>query len=259
MVGRKKTNQKQLGNHQKCWLWGRHAVLESLRGGRWLPLEVHVDPYALELSNQQEIEALATSQQLPVLTSTSERMTQLCGSKEHQGLMAKMPEYEYASLDSLINGLKTYPLVLILDRIQDPYNFGSILRSAEQFAVDGIVVCDKSQASVSSHVARSSSGAINYLNIAQVASLAEAVVRLQAKGLRILAASEKGSQTISAENLTIPIAIIIGNEGEGIDSELLYACDQLVTIPHVGRVDSLNAAVATGVICYEATRQRHFT
>lgn len=260
MVGKRKRGSL-LTSHQKCWLWGRHAVLETLRAGKWRPLELYVDRQAVEPAILSELAKSARDQSFSLIASTSSRMTQLCGSREHQGVMAKMPPYPYASFDLLVNRLGAESFLLVLDGIQDPFNFGAILRSADLLRADGVVVPTQRQSPVTSHVARSSAGAVGYLDIAEVDSLPAAFGRLRERGLLLIAASEKtprDSGTVPPWDcdLTRGLALVIGNEGSGISDELLAACDERICIPQGGHVGSLNAAVAAGILCYEIRRQR---
>ena len=173
MVGRKKKirrSKTSLGNHQRGWLWGKHAVLETLRARRWIPFEVHVCPALVDGQTLDEVQSLCRRSQIELKMLEQDDLQRVVNARDHQGLAARMPEFPYTTLDGLIEHLPKRPFLLILDRIQDPFNFGSILRSADLFAVDGIIISNREQANVSSHVARSSVGAVNYLNICQVES-----------------------------------------------------------------------------------------
>ena len=167
-----------------------------------------------------------------------------------------MPEFPLTTLDVFLETLPANPFILLLDRIQDPYNFGSILRSADLFGVSGVVIGKHEQAGVSSHVARSSVGAVNYLEIVQVESISVAAQQLVDQQIQLIAASEKGEHAPSEVELTCGLAIVIGNEGAGIGQTLADLCAIHCAIPQVGHVDSLNAAVAAGILCYETHRQR---
>lgn len=253
---RRKAGKALLGNHQRCWLWGRHAVMETLRAGRWLPLEVAVDSHQVAEEIQKELRELCALHRVELTVSTASEMQKYCGTGEHQGLMAKMPPYPYVDIKAVLQRLSPESAVLVLAGIQDPFNFGSILRSADLFGIDAVIVPISGQAPVSSHVARSSVGAVNFLKIAQVDNLQETCRELAAFGLQMIAATERGTQRPDAVDLTQGFALVIGNEGAGIPESLLHLCGTHVCIPIGGHVDSLNAAVATGILCYEATRQR---
>jgi 23S rRNA (guanosine2251-2'-O)-methyltransferase len=259
LVGRKKRRGKTgllSGNHQKCWLWGRHAVLETLRARRWRPLELYWAPEQIPTSAQAEIRQLAAELQLPFLPSTSEALLRLCGARDHQGLLAKMPPFPYTDPAELAAALPEPCTVLILCGLQDPFNFGSILRSADLFSIHAVVVPTTGQVDVTPHVVRSSVGAVNYLPLTQVDDLADYCRQLKRRGIRLLAASEQGTASPSETDLTGSLALLIGNEGTGIPPELLAHCDAQLRIPQQGHVGSLNAAVAAGILCYEVQRQR---
>lgn len=258
MVGKRSKRRRNglLGNHQRCWLWGRHAVLETLRAGCWLPVQVRIGPEQLTPAVRSEVRQLAQSRQVPLVEVADEELDQLAGRQEHQGLMARMPEFPYADFSKTLAALPQNPFVLVLDRIQDPFNFGAILRSAEILGVAAVFVASREQAAVSSHVVRSSAGAVNFLPIVQTESLLSVLEELRRRGLQTACASEKGNSAPDSVNLTGPTALLIGNEGSGPAEELINACDVQLSIPQSGHVGSLNAAVAAGILCYEIARQR---
>ncbi|MDA7503970.1 23S rRNA (guanosine(2251)-2'-O)-methyltransferase RlmB [bacterium] len=260
MVGRKRKNSRKkptLGNHQRSWIWGQHAVLEMLRAGRWQPLSVVICEELLDAALFAEAMSLLKLNSIEYrLADDAAEIENLIHARDHQGMAANMTEFPTVALDELMEGLPENPFLLLLDRVQDPFNFGSILRSADLFGVNGIIIGESEQVGVTSHVARSSVGAVNYLNIATVASLPETVQTLLEKSYQIVAATEKGTSSPSQIDLQKPVAIVIGNEGKGIQHELLALCNQRCAIPQVGHIDSLNAAVAAGILCYEVHRQR---
>lgn len=230
--------------------------METLRAGRWLPLEVVVDTIQIAPGVEEELRELCSLHQVRLTLSTAPEMQRFSGTGEHQGLMAKMPSYPYVDSSQLFDDLTQNSAVLVLAGIQDPFNFGSILRSADLFDIDAVIVPVSGQAPVSSHVVRSSVGAVNFLKIAQVESLEEACQSLTARGLQLIAATERGTHRPDEVDLTQGLALVIGNEGTGIPESLLSLCGIEMRIPIGGHVDSLNAAVATGILCYELTRQR---
>jgi len=259
VVGKKKRQSRAvplLGSHQKCWIWGKHVVLEILRAGRWQPWEVHLDRTLLEPETLAELEQLLDRNSVPGSGLTGDQIARLCGARDHQGLIAKMPPFPYASEETALQLLHSRSAVLVLAGIQDPFNFGSILRSADLFGLEAIFVPRQGQAAVSAHVARSSAGAVNYLEIAAVDDLPATCRQLRRQGLQLLAATEKGTSAPAGIDLQRASAMIIGNEGTGIPQPLLSLCDHQVCIPLSGHVGSLNAAVAAGILCYELHRQR---
>lgn len=167
-----------------------------------------------------------------------------------------MGPFPFAVANELLANAPANPLYLLLDAIQDPYNFGAMLRSAGAFGVTGVFVGNRNQASVNSLVARSSVGVVNRVPIAQVEDLAALARELNRRQIRVVGASEKGTQTVTDGDYRDKTAIVVGNEGAGIGTELLACCDAVVRIPLAREVDSLNAAAATAVLLYEVGRQR---
>lgn len=257
---RQRKRTKLLGNHQKCWLWGRHTVMETLRAGRWPVLELHVS----ELLPKDDLDFVFDwaahsdrDEHVELIRAMPERLTQLCHSQEHQGFLAKMGEFPFDDVDDVVAATASRSLFAILDGLQDPHNFGAVIRSAHVLGVDALFVASQGQVDVTVQVARSSAGAVNHLPIAQADDLLTLAAQLRARGVRLFGASQTATQPLFECDLTGPTAIVIGNEGIGIQPELLAACDGLITIPQFGVVESLNAAVSAGILFYEAQRQRN--
>ena len=252
---RGKGKQRLLGSHQRCWIWGRNAVLETLTAGRWPIVELYLaDDLPTDL--QAKAHDLARPQGLTPVLDTTEGLTRRCHSAEHQGFLAKMTEFPYTAEDALWPRLSLRPLCALLDGIQDPHNFGAIVRSAEVLGVEAVFIGAAGQTGVTSLAVRSSAGAVNRVPIVQVAELEALAGRLKARGLLLVGASEKADVPLGAFDFKRPVALVIGNEGGGIRTGLIKQCDALVAIPQHGRIGSLNAAVAAAVCFYEAQRQR---
>ena len=252
---RRKASPKLLGNHQKCWLWGRHVVTETLRAARWPVIELHLSD-RLPDADRAFAEQWSRSCDAILTVEPFDRLTQLSHSREHQGFLAKMAAFPYDRVDAVLGIAKSRPLFAILDGMQDPHNFGAVIRSAQVLGVDALFVPTHGQVEVTAQVARSSAGAVNHLRIAQADDLVALVAQLQSRGIRVIGTSQRAVHPICESDLSGPIAVVIGNEGTGIRDELLSACDELVTIPQFGAVESLNAAVSAGILFYEAQRQR---
>lgn len=254
---KRRKKQELLGNHQRCWLWGKHLVSETLKAAKWpiheLRLGTGLEPEVLAI-----IQDAADDLGVPCFSESNEGLTRLCGSGEHQGYLAKMPPYPYDDRNTLEEEWPETPLYLMLDGIQDPYNFGAILRSAEVLGADAVLIGTRNQTGVTSQVARSSAGAVNYLNIIRHPDLLEVLIACKERGVKLLGASEKSSVPSYEVDCTSPLLILIGNEGTGIRPELLAICDERVAIPQSGHVGSLNAAVSAGILLYEIHRQRTF-
>jgi len=244
-----------MGNHQKCWLWGRHAVLELLRTDQWQPLELGIGAN-LPASVAEEVRAWAQLHNCPLGTWNEHEIEDRCRASDHQGLIARMPEFPYLAVDELLQTMPATAWCTLLDGIQDPFNFGAILRSAEVLGASAAFVGGEQQCGVTAQVVRSSVGAVLHLPLGMGNSVCEIAHSLQSNGFQLCAASEKAQQSPSEVDFRRPTCLVIGNEGRGISAPLLAMCDQTVAIPQTGKVGSLNAAVAAGILFYEAGRQR---
>lgn len=261
MVGKHskaKKNKPLLGNHQKCWIWGRNAVQETLSAGFW-PM------WELQLSDQLNAEEIAQAEQhanqlsIPVSITSNDALTQICRASDHQGMIAKMSPFPYSTAQEIIQKQTASPLYLILDRIQDPYNFGAMIRSAEVLGADGIFVGANEQCEVTSLVCRSSVGAVNRIPIAKAPDTIQVCHNLKKEGVCVVGTAMNAPQNLSEYDFQQPTAVIVGNEGSGINAALLNECSHLVRIPQQGKTESLNVAVSAGILLYEASRQRNLS
>lgn len=261
MVGRNRRTKKAsanaplMGNHQKCWLWGRHSVMELLRTDRWQPLELGIS-HALPEPLAEEVSQWATDHSCPIEVWSDQDIEARCRASDHQGLIARMPEFPYLSVDETIRRMPANSWCTLLDGIQDPFNFGAILRSAEVLGASAAFIGTEQQCGVTAQVVRSSVGAVLHLPLARGENVCDIARSLQANGVQLCAASEKATHSPSEIDLRRPTCLVIGNEGRGISASLLAMCDQMIAIPQTGHVGSLNAAVAAGILYYEAGRQR---
>lgn len=244
-----------MGNHNRQWIAGRHVVLETLRAGLWIPLELACvpDPNGVEIREARE---LARTLGVKLLDTTHVALTKLCRSDEHQGLALRLPEFPFTTIQNLLDGAGKPAAVLLLDRLHDSHNYGAILRSVEVFGCDGVVVGTRGQSPVNAQVLRSSAGAINHIPIARHDDLIEAARQLKQAGLSLIGTSPDARTPLHEADLSRPVTLVVGNEGDGISAPLAKECDTCVRIPQRGRTGSLNAAVSAGVICYELRRQR---
>lgn len=251
----KSPKSKPLGNHQTSWIWGRHLVQETLLAGTWPVLEL-VLADDLPASEVDVITPLANKADIPTERAARSSLVSRCRGEDHQGYAARMAEYPYADPSAVWRTNLRWPLAIALDRIQDPFNFGTMLRSAEIFDAQGIVIGTRDQVGVTSQVARSSVGAVNRLQIARVPELSAFLGMPRPEKFTIVAASEKASQLINDFDFCQPVLLVIGNEGSGISEEVAAHCQTAVRIPQQGTLNSLNAAAALAIICYEARRQQ---
>ena len=263
---RRRGKRELLGSHQRCWLWGRHLVTETLRAGRWPVLELllsdRLGPDELYQARQLASRPGAEPPTAPPQPATTLRivahdeLTRLGRTSEHQGYLTKMPAFPYDELEAVLARSPANPLYLLLDQLQDPYNFGAVLRSADGLGVDAVFVGTAGQSEVTSLAARASAGAVNHVPLARTEDLPSLVERLRAAGLVCAAAVHTADTDVSACDFRGPTLIVIGNEGSGIRPEILSRCNRQVRIPQFGHVSSLNAAVSTGILLYEVRRQR---
>ncbi|MBQ27962.1 MAG: 23S rRNA (guanosine(2251)-2'-O)-methyltransferase RlmB [Nitrospiraceae bacterium] len=247
-----------LGNHQKCWVWGRNVVLETLRVWNWPILELYCSDQ-LEPDEMEVVHVLAKQNDIAVHLEPGASLHKRCHSSEHQGYLAKMTAFPYAESLPLLTQIiesKKCPLLVICDAIQDPYNFGALIRSAEAFGVDGVFIGSTHQVGVTSLVARSSAGAVNHIPIARTEDLEEIINVAKRRGIQVLGTSASSGIPIFECDLKNPTALIIGNEGCGMRNSLCNHSDHLVRIPQHGEVSALNTAVSAGILFYEARRQQ---
>ena len=255
---RKKAKRKKLallGSHARSWVWGRNVVREALAAGRWRVLELLLAENlpAAELEEARSAALLAGVTPQIVGPGVLEQQAH---TAEHQGYLAKMGPYPYRTVDDVLSAAPAHPLFLILDSIQDPFNFGAMLRSAGAFGVNGVFIGTHRQVPVTSMVARSSAGVVNHVPIVQVAELTGLARTLRERGIRLIGATEKAETLLTECDLRKATAIVVGNEGTGISPELLACCEAQVRIPIEPVASSLNAAAAAAVFFFEAWRQR---
>jgi 23S rRNA (guanosine2251-2'-O)-methyltransferase len=237
-------------------LAGVNSIMEALRGQR----KVH-KIYIQEGRGGKKIEELVQQAQKKGIYCQyvdKQRLDGMYTSANHQGIVAQVDSYEYSSLDEILEQAALRgqdPFVLILDGIEDPQNLGSIIRTAECAGVHGIIIPQHSSAEVTAAVARASAGAIEHMLIARETNLVNCIKYLKTKGLWVVGASMEGSIEFFDAHIPSPTAIVIGGEGTGIRRLVSQNCDLLVKIPMLGRISSLNASVAAGLMIYEVLRQ----
>ena len=257
MDGRSSGGKSSTGagrNRPGQWIWGRRVVLETLRAGRWPIRDLWISE-RVEAEVADEVRRLSEELGVEVQPADAESIRARCRSDQHQGMLARLGEYPFRGLEKLLEGAGERPLWLLLDAVQDPHNLGAILRCAEILGVDGVVVSGD-HAPINGHVARSSAGAANHVLIARSENLVGLVMRLRRDGVAVLASSTRASESARSRDLLGPLALVVGNEGHGVARDVLEVCDGEIGIEQSGRTESLNVAVATGVLLYEVDRQR---
>ena len=240
------------------WIGGRRPVAEALAAER----PVHRLLVSTSARPSPELKALlATARQraVPVERIEGDRIRDLAGFDGHQGVLLEVDERRWSDLAEILARAAAHghdPLILILEHLQDPMNFGTLLRSAEAAGVDGAVFPSRGAAPLSAAAVKASAGASEHLLLARVESLGEAIRELQARGVRVVAADQEAPRTAWESDLQGPIAIVVGSEGSGVSGPTRRRCDLLVSFPMAGNIASLNAATAGALLLFEVVRQR---
>ena len=189
---------------------------------------------------------------------SKERQDQLSETHAHQGVIAQVAAYEYSTVEDILAKAEEKgepPFLILLDNVEDPHNLGAIIRTANLAGAHGVIIPKRRAVGLTSTVAKTSAGAINYTPVAKVTNLVRTMEELKQKGIWFVCA-DMGGESMYRMNLTGPIGLVIGNEGEGVSRLVREACDFTASIPMKGDIDSLNASVAAGVLAYEIVRQR---
>lgn len=242
--------------NDKDFIFGTRAVMEAIHAEREID-KILVDK---DLNNDliKELLALAKEARIVVVRVPDAKLNRIT-RKNHQGVVAHMSAIQYASLDNVIEECFSKgiaPMILVLDRITDVRNFGAIARTADCAGVHAIVIPEKGTAQINSDAVKTSAGALNHLPVCRVKNLYYTVKDLKKMGLAVVSVTEKTERVMYEADLTIPVALILGSEEDGISPELMGLSDEFVKIPLAGKIESLNVSVAAGVLVYEALRQR---
>lgn len=238
-------------------LYGRNPVLEALRASRparKLMLATGVAPE----DRLDEILALALERGIPVEESSRRRLDDVAHSEHHQGIAGYFHGRPPLSLEDILAASRPPQLLVVLDGIQDPQNLGAITRTADAVDADGIVLPRHRAAAVTPAAAKASAGATEHVPVATVTNLAHALEVMQAAGLWVVGLAADGETRYDRFDFTVPVALVVGAEGEGMRSLTRRHCDAVVSLPLAGRVSSLNAGAAAAVLLYEVARQRGF-
>ena len=234
---------------------GKNAIREAIEN------KVTINKIMVDKNFQgrkDEIIALATENKIKFEFVPKIVLDKKSKTAHHQGYIADAVDFSYSDIDEILNNAKNKneePFIVLLDGIEDPHNFGAIIRSCECAGVHGIIIPKNRACQVNETVIRTSTGAITNMPIAKVTNLKDAIDRLKDEGIWVFSA-EIGGENIYEKNLNLPIAVIIGSEGFGIKKSIQDKCDGVLTLPLKGKVNSLNASVACGVVIFEILRQR---
>lgn len=242
--------------YEEFTIEGRNAVLEAFRSGKTIDKLFVLD--GCQDGPVRSITREARKQDTIINYVAKARLDQLSESGKHQGVIAYAAAYTYAEVDDILEAAEAKgepPFIFLLDGIEDPHNLGAIIRTANQAGAHGVIIPKRRAAGLTSTVAKTSAGAINYTPVAKVTNLSATIEELKEKGLWFVCADMEGDLMYKV-NLKGPIGLVIGGEGDGVSRLVKEKCDMTAAIPMKGDIDSLNASVAAGVLAYEIVRQR---
>lgn len=242
--------------YEEFTIEGRNAVIEAFRAGK--PIDKLFLQDGCQDGTIQTILREAKKRDTIISFVAKERLDQMSDTKKHQGVIAYAAAYEYAEVGDMLALAKERgeaPFLILLDGIEDPHNLGAIIRTANQAGAHGVIIPKRRAVGLTATVAKTSAGALNYTPVAKVTNLVQTMEELKKEGLWFVCADMKG-EIMYKQNLTGPIGLVVGGEGEGVSRLVKEACDFRAAIPMKGQIDSLNASVAMGILAYEIVRQR---
>ena len=235
---------------------GRNAVMEAFRSGK--PVD---KLYVLDGCQDGAVRSIireARKHDTILNFVEKDRLNQLSETGKHQGVIASVAAYEYAEVEDMLKLAEEKgedPFLIILDNIEDPHNLGAIIRTANQAGAHGVIIPKRRAVGLTATVARTSAGALNYTPVAKVTNLVKTMEDLKKKGLWFVCADMDGDDYTKTDFDT-PCALVIGNEGKGIGALTAKKCDAILSLPMLGKINSLNASVAAGILMYEVVRSR---
>ena len=238
-------------------LVGRNAVTEALKSGRginklWIASGDREGSVA-------EIAALAKERGIVMQYVERAKIESFAGGHRHQGVLAYVAPVPYAELDDILKAAEAKgeaPFLVLLDELEDPHNLGALLRTADATGVHGILIPKRRSVSLNATVAKTSAGAVEYVPVARIGNIAQTLKKLKEKGFWVAGADMDGEKAYYEADLTGPLVLVVGSEGRGMSRLTKEACDFIVSMPMVGRINSLNASVAGSILMYESMRQR---
>ena len=237
---------------------GRNAVIEALKNDSRTIETLYIFNNKLE-GSINTIVGIAKEKKILIKEVDKRKLDGMCDGEAHQGVIAKVTPFKYSEVSDILDLAKERgeaPFIVILDEVEDPHNLGSIARTAELFGVHGIIIPKRRSASVTATVYKSSVGAIEHVKVAKVTNLNATIDALKEEGIWVYGADIRAEEYSYQVDYSGPCALIIGNEGRGISKLTVQKCDKLIKIPMVGKINSLNASVAGGIMMYEVLKGR---
>ncbi|MFM7574498.1 MAG: 23S rRNA (guanosine(2251)-2'-O)-methyltransferase RlmB [Snowella sp.] len=252
------TREESESEEDNDLIYGRHPVIAAMKSNRqlnriWITAKLHYDPRFHSLL----VEAKANGAIIDEVENL--RLNQLTQGANHQGVVAQVAPYTYKELEDLIQQAKaqrTDPVIIVLDSITDPHNLGAIIRTAEAFGAQGLVIPQRRAVGITSAVMKVAAGALEHFSVARVVNLSRCLETLKTEGFWIYGTAAGQGKSIHDLDLRGPVCLVIGSEGDGLSLLTQRHCDQLMEIPLAGKTPSLNASVAAGITLYEVYRQR---
>ena len=247
------TNNNSLNSNIIC---GRNSVLEAIRSGR--EIDRLLVAHGVSGGSVTAIIAKCSAKGILIKEVSPQKLDFLCGGANHQGVAVMFSAQEYSTTADILKTAEERgekPFIIICDEVEDPHNLGAIIRSAEASGVHGIIIPKRRSASLNATVAKSASGALEYMKVARVTNIASEIEFLKKQGVWVFGADMDGKPYTDFD-YDMPVALVIGNEGKGIGKLVARECDEIISLPMKGKINSLNASVAAGILMYEVVRKR---
>ncbi len=238
-------------------IYGRNAVMEAVRSGR--EIDRLLVAHGATGGSVSAIIAKCAARGILIKEVSPQKLDEYCAGANHQGVAVFFAAQEYSTVEEILETARARgedPFLLICDEIEDPHNLGALIRTAEACGVHGIIIPKRRSASLNATVAKSASGALEYMKVARVTNLVATIEQLKEQGVWVYGADMDG-ENYTDVNFSGPCALVVGNEGHGIGALVAKKCDVIVSLPMVGKINSLNASVAGGILLYEVLRGRN--
>ena len=235
---------------------GRNPVLEALRSGR--EIDRLFVAHGTGGGSVTAIIAKCRAKGILIKEISPQKLDYYCSGANHQGVAVMFASQEYATVDDMFALAETRgekPFLIICDEIEDPHNLGAIIRTAEATGVHGVIIPERRSASLNATVAKAACGALEYVPVARVTNIANTIDSLKERGMWVFGADMDGDDYTKTD-FDAPCALVIGNEGKGIGALTAKKCDAILSLPMLGKINSLNASVAAGILMYEVVRSR---
>ncbi len=236
-------------------LEGRNPITEALKADR----EIDKILYSGVDGSVKKILGMAKDKGIPTVKADRKRLDELSETGNHQGVIAYVSAHRYYSIEEILEYARSkgeQPFIVVLDEIEDPHNLGSIIRSAEGAGVHGIIIPKRHSVGLNSTVAKTSAGAIEYMRVAKVSNIASTIEKLKKDGIWFYATHQDATMGYDEADYSGGVGIVIGSEGKGVSRIVAEKCDFLISIPMKGKINSLNASVAAGIIIYNVINKK---